>query len=162
MRKAKIVISLLGMMMLGFCAISVMAAQADFSGTWAVDKGKTRGLPKDFKSYTLVVTQNEQQLVVETRVEGEDQAKALDSHVGGGGRLGSVGGGGGGYQPGTLALSMVNPNAIYSLDGKEKTVQFPGSPNVKVKAKWAKDGKTLDLSMNQPADVRNTDPGGQH
>ena len=131
MRKAKTVFSFLGMMMLGFCAISVMAAQADFSGTWALDKGKTRGIPKNLKNYTLVVTQNEQQLVVETTMNGAGSSEPTGSVTGvqtmrGGVQRGSVGGGGGVVGAGTLALSMVNPNAIYSLDGKEKTVQFPG------------------------------------
>jgi hypothetical protein len=147
MRKAKTILGILGMAMLGFCAISVMAAQGDFSGTWALDKQKTHGLPKDLKSYTMVVTQNEQQIVIDTKLEGEAQAKANDSHVGGGGYLGSVGGGGGGFAAGTLALSIVNPRVTYSLDGKETTAG--GSSNVtnKFKAKRSKDGKTLDLSI---------------
>jgi len=102
--------------------------------------------------------------VVETTVNGAGSTEPSGSVTGvqtmrGGVQRGSAGGGGGVIGGGTLALSMVNPNAIYPLDGKEKTVQFPGSPNVKVKAKWAKDGKTLDLSMNQPADVGTQTPG---
>jgi len=149
MGKAKTILGILGMVMLGICAISVMAAQSNFSGVWVVDKQKTRGLPKDLKSYTMVVTQNEQQLVVETKVEGEAQSMAEDSHVGGGGRLGSVGGGGGGYRAGTLALSVVMPQVIYSLDGKETTAAGVSSITSKLKAKWSKDGKSLDLSIVQ-------------
>jgi hypothetical protein len=134
------------MVMLGFCTISIMAAQSNFSGTWALDKGKTHGLPKNLKSYTMVVTQNEQQLVVETNVEGEVQGKANDSLLGGGGHV-QAGGYSGGYQAGTLALSVINPNLAYSLDGKETTAEGISNVASKLKVKWSKDGKTLDLSI---------------
>lgn len=119
MRKAKIVFSLLGIIMLGICATSVMAGQTDFSGTWELDKGKTHGLPKDLKGDTMVVTQNEQQLVVQNQVNG------------------SLAG------PGTLALSMLMPQSTYSLDGKEKTVQFPGQRISRSKPNGPRMGKHL-------------------
>ena len=150
MRKAKTVLSLVGMMMLGFCAISVMAAQNDFSGVWTLNKQKTHGLPKDLKGFTLVVTQNEQQLVVKTRLEGGVQAKAEDSNMTNGGTYLTMWGGAGGYRPGTLALSVVMPQLTYSLDGKETTAEgVVSSITSKLKAKWSKDGKTLDLSLVQ-------------
>jgi hypothetical protein len=53
---------------------------------------------------------------------------------------------------GSLASAVVKPYAIYSLDGKETTAeQRWGTSKVKsrFKAKWSKDGKTLDLSLIQ-------------
>jgi hypothetical protein len=43
---------------------------------------------------------------------------------------------------------MMVPKATYSLDGNETTAQFggPTPSNVRFKAKWAKDGKWLELS----------------
>src|SRR5208282_1039734 len=152
MRKAKSVFSFLGIAMLGFCAISIMAAQNNFSGTWVLDKQKTHSLPKGFKSYTMVITQNEQQLVVESKVESGRPSEHSGTVSGvvtvrKGVDVGSAGGTADAIAPGSMALSMVMPEVIYSLDGKEKSVASAGSMNVKVKAKRAKDGKTLDLSL---------------
>jgi len=130
LRKARIVF---GFFMLGLCAISMMAAQADFSGTWVLDMQKTRSLPKSLKGLTMVVTQNGQQLVVQRQMNGS------------GGRE-------------TIGLSMVMPQATYSLDGEEKAVQFAGM-NLKIKAKWAKDGETLDLSVIQENNMSTQTPG---
>jgi hypothetical protein len=59
----------------------------------------------------------------------------------------------GGSAAGGLALWLVNPKVTYSLDGKETTIPSPGIGNVtiKLKAKWGKDGKTLDLSFVEMA-----------
>ena len=61
--------------MFGFCAASIGVAQDNFSGVWVLDKGKTHDLPSGLESYTMVVTQNEQQLVVETKLEGDLQSR---------------------------------------------------------------------------------------
>ena len=56
------------------------------------------------------------------------------------------------FGAGSLASAVVKPYAIYSLDGKETTAeQLWGASKVKsrFKAKWSKDGKTLDLSLIQ-------------
>jgi len=162
MGKAKTILRILGMVMLGFCTFSVMAAQNDFSGTWVLNKGKTHGLPKGVKSYILVVTQNEQQLVVESQVGGGGSSESTDSVTGivsgRGGANRGYGGEGGVAVPGTIALSMLMPHATYSLDGKEKAVQF-AELNLKVKAKWAKDGEILDLSVVQDSSLSAQTPG---
>jgi hypothetical protein len=46
---------------------------------------------------------------------------------------------------------MVIPKATYSLDGKETTSEFggPTPSRVRLKAKWTKDGKSLELSSVQ-------------
>jgi hypothetical protein len=53
---------------------------------------------------------------------------------------------------------MISPTASYSLDGTETTVELKGPMpgTAKLKAKWAKDRKGLELST-----VRQTDFGGQ-
>ena len=181
--------------MLGFCAISIEAAQDDFSGVWVLDKEKTHDLPPKLKSYTMVVLQNEQQLGVETKLEGDLRPPqgqpgegfpgggspggpggggspggpgggGFPGGPGGGGSPGGPGGGGfpggpggggfpgGGPRSGAMALRMVIPKATYSLDGKETTVEIKGSMpgTLKLKAKWAKDRKALELSSVREAD----------
>jgi hypothetical protein len=148
MRQVNAVFSILGMVVLAFSAVSVMAAQSNFSGVWVLDNGKTHSRPHGLKNYTMVVTQNEQQLVVESTVEGGSGPVASGDS---GGYL-STGTMGANVRPGSLASVIVKPYAIYSLDGKEKTAeQLWGASKVlsKFKAKWSKDGKTLDLLLIQ-------------
>jgi hypothetical protein len=166
MTKTKVVCRVVGMVMLSFCAISIGAAQDDFSGIWVLDKEKTRDLPPGLASYTMVVTQNAQQLVVETKLEGdfrppeggpgEGPPESGGPPPGGPGDEGlggpeggpPPGGPGGGPPGGGMALRMVIPKATYLLDGEQTTAQVesPRPGTVKLKAKWAKDKKTLELS----------------
>jgi len=113
MKKEKTVFGMLGMVMLGCWAISAVAAQSNFSGTWVLDKQKTHGLPHSLKSYTMVVTQNPQELVVETKVdsglqgpESKETVENANPHAtgrGGGGYLNSITTTSG-FSPGSLAL----------------------------------------------------------
>jgi hypothetical protein len=176
MRKPTVIFSTLGIIVLGFFAISIKAAQADFAATWVVDKEKTRGLPHELKNYTMVVSRNENQLVVETKVESTLQAPGTAVNVpeggwavpghktggsmvsanGTGGTFGGLAAGGiptGGSATGGMALWLVNPKVAYPLDGGEISEPLVGLANatVKVKSKWGKDGKALDLSYVQVA-----------
>jgi hypothetical protein len=169
-RKTKVIFSIMGMVILSLWALSGKAAQNDFSGTWVLDKDKTHGLPSGLRNYTMVVTQTEQQLVVETKMEGDLRA-AEGGPPGGpegggpeggpppGGPEGGPPGGpeGGGPPSGTIALRMVIPNATYSLAGEETTAELerPARGTAKLKAKWSKDGKRLELSS-----VRKVNFGG--
>jgi hypothetical protein len=179
MKKSKAILSILGLVLLSSFAISVAAAQEDFSGDWVLDKGKTHDLPPGLKGYTMVVTQTEQQLVVETKLEGdlrtpeggpgEGPPEGKGPPGGGfpGGEPGEGGppGGGpgaGGFPPGgppvgTMALRMVIPKASYFLDGQESTapLEQPMPGTAKLKAKWTKDKKGLELSS-----FRETNFGG--
>lgn len=167
MRRTKVLFSIVGMVILSLWAVSGKAVQNDFSGTWVLDKDKTHGLPSGLSNYTMVVTQTEQQLVVETKVEGDlrspeggppggpegggpEGGPPPGGPEGGGPPGGPEGGGppGGGPPSGTMALRMVIPNATYSLAGEETTVELerPARGTAKLKAKWAKDGNTLELS----------------
>jgi hypothetical protein len=117
------------------------AAQTNFSGTWSLDKGKSQGLPpmmENVESYTLVVAQDANQLVVETKIVG-----------GGGGGQGA----GGGRGRGGLGL----PSATYKLDGTETTVetggQRPGTASLKGKA--SDGGKKLELVTTRTFTTQN-------
>lgn len=178
MRNLKVVTAIVGMFVLSLCALSVEPAHTDFSGTWILDKEKTRNLPSQLEDYRMVVTQSEQQLMVETKMEGDFGPRQRGSGEGfpggggppsdsaGGGFPGGPGGGGpsgggppgGGPPSGMMALGMVIPNATYSLDGKETTAQVerPMPATATLKAKWVKDGKDLELSS-----VRESSFGGR-
>jgi hypothetical protein len=56
-----------------------------------------------------------------------------------------------------MALRMVIPTATYSLAGEETTAELerPTRGTARLKAKWSKDGKTLELSA-----VRDMNFGG--
>jgi hypothetical protein len=158
MRKTTVVFGIIGMIVLSFCAISIEAAEADFSGVWVLDKKKTRDLPHGLDSFTMIVTQNGQQLLVEAKLEGNLQEPEFKEASSGGGYLPSVPAAGVDVRTGTLALRYVNHKETYSLDGKETNAPQEGAAEVsiKLKAKWAKDGKTLDLSS-----VQTSGRGGQ-
>lgn len=48
---------------------------------------------------------------------------------------------------GAIALKTAIPEATYSLAGKKTMAQVMGTGEVTLKAKWSKDGKSLDLSI---------------
>lgn len=68
----------------------------DFSGTWVLDKTKTTDLPPTLESYTMKITQDAQQLTVETSLQGELPRRGMGGQGRGGGFPGGGAGGGGG------------------------------------------------------------------
>jgi hypothetical protein len=116
-------------------AVAVLAtgAGANFAGTWALDKTKSQGLDPRMQNADVswVITQDDKQISIETKVTGGQPP------AGGPGSGGGTGGGRG----------MGGPRT-YSLDGKEVTSdsggQMGGSNTTK--ANWSSDGKTLELS----------------
>jgi len=117
-------------------AVAVLAAGAagaNFAGTWALDKTRSQGLDPRMQNadVTWVITQDDKQISIETKVTGGQPP------AGGPGGGGGMGGGRG----------MGGPRT-YSLDGKEVTSeaggQMGGSNTTKVL--WSSDGKTLELS----------------
>jgi hypothetical protein len=170
MRNTRVAIKIIGIIILSFCAASIATAQENFSGIWVLDKVKTKGLPPGLQTYTMTVKQDEQQIVVGTKVEGSlapsrgggplfDDGGAPGGRGGGGGGMRGGGGGGGamrggggdllggGSPEGTVAIRMFIPQATYSLDGQKTTSELPGLGTVTAKAKWAKDKKRLELSL---------------
>jgi hypothetical protein len=156
MKSLLVVCSLAGTLVLGIWAASAVPAQPDFSGTWILDKDRTADLPPQLENYTMVVTQNDQQLTVETKVVGDlrpsggpngggrgPHGNYPDGGRGPGGGFpgGRPGGGfpggsrgpggepGGGRGPGGggfKAWGLVIPTATYRLDGTETTADVGG------------------------------------
>jgi hypothetical protein len=124
-----------------FCALMIVVASvsaqkgANFAGTWELDKAKSK-LPEmmanNLTSLTWTVTQTDAELKVEPKAE-------MAQGGGGGGGRGMMGG---------------NQSSTYKLDGSETTTDLTGRMTGKVtrKAKWAGDGKILELNAVTNAD----------
>lgn len=144
-------------------ALSLSAfAQTNFSGSWELDKSKSKldeRMAKSIEGQTLTVSQTEKEFKVETKTKrlpppdvagmGGDSKMPPPNSGGqppmGGGRGMGGGGGRGGMMGGGDGTST------YSLDGKETTVQVEspmGAMPVIFKAKLDKDG-VLKLSQTR-------------
>jgi hypothetical protein len=131
----------------------VCAGSANFSGTWVLDKSKSRDLPpqiENIESYTMVVTQDDQQLTVENKIVGgrrPDGGEPGTGGQGGGRRPDGVGGQGGGRRGGRGGFGMGMPTATYKLDGTETKLESAGGRGgaVTLKAQWKDGGKALEL-----------------
>jgi hypothetical protein len=176
MSKSKVFLAILGTFIFSYSAFPAEPTRTDYSGTWVLDKSKTRNLPPKLQSYTMVVTQTEEQLTVETKVEGDlrpSRRESDEDFPGDGGPPGGPGGEGGfpggppdgglppqgpggGPPSGVMALGVVIPSATYSLDGKETTAELEGRMRgtATLKAKWAKDRKTLELAAIRQEDFQ--------
>ena len=127
-----------------FCCLFSLAAYAqkspDFSGTWNLDASKSQlGERSRVESMTLTVTQSSKDLTVATATKKQaPPADAAESSIGVRGFSGPRGFGGG---DGTV---------VYSLDGKETTVEIDG-PNGKIPVKYKAtlDGGKASLSSNR-------------
>lgn len=163
-RTTVILIASVAWLICGGSAVSAEHDQPDFSGTWILDKAKTRNLPSQLKSYTMAVKQTEKELAVETKVEGDfspsegGPGEGFPGGPPGGDFPGGPGDGGpppggpggfpgGGPPSGFIALGSVIPSATYSLDGEETEAQVTGRMRgtATLKARWTKDGKGLQL-----------------
>ena len=132
------------------------AAPTNFTGTWSLDKSKSKDLPgmiaENIESYTLTVAQDEKQLTVETKINWKNGGPGGGGGQGGPGAGGSGGGGGqgggGGMGRGRGGMGMGMPSVTYKLDGSETTVESTGGRpgSATLKAVWADGGKALDLS----------------
>lgn len=116
--------------------------KASFSGTWKLEASKSKLDERArIESMTMTVTQTDKELKVETATKR--LPPPADAPQGGpGGRGGGMGRGGFGGGDGT---------SVYSLDGKETTVQQEspmGSIPVKLKASKESDG-SLKLSSSR-------------
>jgi hypothetical protein len=125
-------------------AAAAPAAQTNFAGTWALDKSKGADLPpqwSNLESLTLTVTQDAQQLTVESKaamVAQDANAANANAAGGAGGQGGGRGRGMGGGFP---------PSSTYKLDGTETTAEATGGRGgtTTMKAEWKDGGKTLAL-----------------
>jgi len=139
---------------------------ADFSGRWVLDFNQTKNPPSGLEAYSLAVSQDQQQLKVETSVKGNLQPS------GGGNQHPPRGGGypGGMGMPGPMwprgghrmpsgqgqarrleaaALKVYPPTAVYNLDGTTSTARLGDHErsDATAKAEWAKGGKQLKITL---------------
>ena len=98
---------LLVLLTLAFCSTIVQAKEplkpTNFSGNWVLNFGQTKNPPAGLQQYSMVVNQDEQQLKVDTSLQGDLQATPNTPNSGGnpggtsggypGGRRGGMGGG---------------------------------------------------------------------
>jgi hypothetical protein len=109
---------LLVLLLLAFSSTIVQAKEpakpTNFSGNWVLSFGQTKNPPAGLQRYSMVVNQDEQQLKVETSLQGDLQATPRTPNSGGypggstggspGGRRGGMGGGMG--MPGGIGMGM--------------------------------------------------------
>ncbi len=136
-------------LIIGLLALSAFAqAKPDYSGTWTLDKEKSKldeRMAASIESQTLTVAQTETELKV-TLATKRNAPPAGGGQ--GGGRPGGGGGQGGGRGMGGFGGG--DSTTTYSLNGKETTFnrETPmGSVPVKLKAELEKNGK-LKLSSS--------------
>lgn len=130
MRKILVGSTLACILLANVLAVSA-AAPANFAGTWTLDKSKSQELPpqwSNLESLTMTVTQDANQLTVETKV-----AMAQQQDNGGGRGMGR-------------GMGMGGPST-YKLDGTETTVESTGGRGgtSTLKATWNDGGKSLEL-----------------
>jgi len=153
-------------------AFIVSAASTNFSGTWVLDKSRSQGLTpqiENVESYTMIVTQDQQQLTVETKVTGGGRpgggapgAGRRPEGANGEPRPEGAGGQGGGRRPegggrgGRGGFGMGMPTATYKLDGTENKIESTGGRGgaAILKAQWKDGGKALELSNSRTFNVQ--------
>jgi len=124
----------LGALFCLFAAAVSASAQGNFAGDWTLDKDQSElGERSRLKSMTMNVTQSDNELTYERKIEQEEGGQ-------GGGR--GMGGGRGG-----------DPGAVtFDLEGKETTAKTPRG-EAKLKAKKV-DGNKLELTRSQTFEGR--------
>ena len=112
---------LLAFLALAFCSTFVQAKEpskpTNFSGNWVLNFGQTKNPPAGLQRYSMVVNQDEQQLKVDTSLQGDLQATPNTPNSGGypggssggSGRRGGMGGGMGGIGIGIPGVGMGMP-----------------------------------------------------
>jgi tetratricopeptide (TPR) repeat protein len=156
MRSVKTILSILRVVIFGLSALPLMAARPDFSGVWVLDKEKTKFVPQELKSFTLVVQQSAQQITVKTFVDGDVKVPDITGHLLTGylapGMISNIR-----LEPGSLVFTTMIPELTYLLDGRETTTPVLGfvDQTVKLQAKWANGMKALNVSFVQVERLRN-------
>ena len=105
-------------LILTFCSTFVSAKEASkptsFSGNWVLNFGQTKNPPDGLQGYELMAKLGEQQLKVETRLQGDLQRTPSTpnpvGYPGGSGRRAGMGGGLG--LPGAIGIGMGIPVAL--------------------------------------------------
>ena len=132
----KFAISFSIFVMLSAGVMTAFAATPNFSGTWLLDKTKSKDLPRQWEnveSVTMTVTQDDKQLTVDNKIKRNENADQ-----------------GGGRGMGMMGVST------FKLDGSENKVETTGERAMTstFKAVPSKDGKTLELDTVRKGDFQ--------
>jgi hypothetical protein len=126
------------------------AAPTSFAGTWTLDKSKSQGLNQriqNVESVSWTIAQTDKTITIEEKIAGGGGpgggAGAAPSGAPAAGGP-PAGGGQGGPGRGGMGGGMMGPRT-YNLDGTEVSGDTGRGKFVRT-AKWANDGKTLELS----------------
>ncbi|MCS6804137.1 MAG: hypothetical protein RMM98_00250 [Acidobacteriota bacterium] len=122
---------------------SAATTQTNYSGTWVLDKEKTADRPLRLEGYTMVVTQDGEQLQVTLTGGRKPAQRRHPADVDQSPRPGPPGRPRGGPGPFGMAL----PTATYKLDGTTTTVEHNGRGRVLLKAEWKQNQTVLELSQ---------------
>jgi hypothetical protein len=122
---------------IGFVSLAMLltvalgAAGQNFSGTWVLDKSKSEGLGRNMENadVTMVVTQDDKQLTVETQVSGAS------------------------------GQSRPPEKITYNLDGSKTSADIGGRMAMKASltAAWKDSGKTLELNQERTGNFNGND-----
>jgi hypothetical protein len=148
-------------LMLLMMSVVASAQKADFSGTWALDRSRSEGLPPGMEQ-TMTVKQSGDQIELEMKITGGPQGneEIKDQFI--------LDGKEADYKPTVMSgVEVVRAKRTpkWSADGKgldiveDTTVDGPdGMLNVKVTRHWqlSEDGKslTVDIAIDGPRGVR--------
>ncbi len=159
MKKTIYSIAILALMALNLNA-ATLQTKADFSGTWALDKAKTEGLPPSMEQ-TMTVTQKDDKISVETKITTDKGEQTVSDSY-------SIDGKETEYTP-KVPSNVTNAKGKRTVkrttDGFEVletiTGDTPtGAVTVQTTRKWSlsADGKTLkiDLTQKLPEGTRET------
>lgn len=148
--------------LLAACVNGAAAQKADFSGAWALDKGRSEGLPPGMDQ-TMTVRQSGDRVEVEAKVSGpRGEQEVKDQFILDGKETD--------FTPPVLNGARAEKGrrtSRWSADGKgfdvteEATVDGPDGPaTIKATRRWqlSDDGKTLtvEMALTGPQGVRNT------
>ncbi len=112
---------LAGLTPLILALVANAAPPANFAGTWVLDKSKTQNLPRQWENATSVTME----------IKQDEKQITAETNIEG--------------------SQFPSPTWTYNLDGTESSVDVQGRMPGKatLKAAWANDGNTLELSRKQ-------------
>jgi hypothetical protein len=150
--KRKLLIGIVAVMVFAF-GVGNVAAQSDFSGVWALDAGKSEGMPPGIMQ-TMTVTQKGDRVEIETKTKvGESQERVgKDAFVVDGKEADFTA-----PLPPGAAAKKAKRTSKWTDDGngfdvtEESVLNAPdgGEATVRAKRRWilSADGKTLTIEM---------------
>ncbi|HET9525842.1 MAG TPA: hypothetical protein VFO99_06735 [Pyrinomonadaceae bacterium] len=144
-----------------FCALSLIsalvfslavhaAAPTSFAGTWTLDKSKSQGLNQriqNAESVSWTITQTDKTITIEEKVtggQGDGPGRGGNAPSGAPPAGGPPPGGGQGGPGRGMGGGMMGGPRTFNLDGSETSGETGRGKFVR-SAKWASEGKTLEL-----------------